>query len=58
MVAEANGWSPSSKAFHLAASVRGDAANVLEMLSEAQRHNFDSFLSALELQFGENCTKE
>ena len=58
MVAEANSWSPSAKAFHLAASLRGDAANVLETLSEAQRHNFDSLSSALELRFGEKGTKE
>ena len=47
MISEANGWSPTAKAFHLAASLRGDAANVLETLSEAQRHTFDSLSNAL-----------
>ena len=49
MVVEGNGWSPSGKTFHLAASLRGNAADILETLSEAQRHNFYSLSSALEL---------
>ena len=51
MVAEANGWNPNAKAFHLAASLRGDTADILETLSEAQRHNFETFSIALELRF-------
>ena len=58
MVVDANRWNPSAQAFHLAASLRGDEANFLQTLSEAQRHNFDSFSRALELRFGEKCTKE
>ena len=58
MVAEANGWISSAKPFHLAASLRRDAADILQMLSEAQRHNFDSLSSAFELRFGGKCTKE
>ena len=57
MVAEANRWSPSAQAFHLAASLRGDTANVLETLSKAQIHNFHSLSSALELRFGKNAQK-
>ena len=49
---------PSVKAFHLAASLRGDAADILKTLSEAQRYNFDSLSSALEPRFGEKCRKE
>ena len=47
MVSEANRWSPTDEAFHIAASLRGDAASVLETLSEAQSRNFDSLSSAL-----------
>ena len=45
MVSEANGWSPSAKAFHFAVSLRGDAADIFETLLETQRHNFDSLSS-------------
>ena len=58
MVAEASGWNPSAKAFHLAAPLRGDAANILETFSEAQRHNFDFSSSALEMRFGEKGTEK
>ncbi|KAF8770190.1 hypothetical protein HNY73_017752 [Argiope bruennichi] len=58
MVAEANGWNPQAKAFHLATSLRGDAADILETLTEEQRHDFQALSSALELRFGEKCTKE
>ncbi|KAF8791594.1 hypothetical protein HNY73_006436 [Argiope bruennichi] len=57
MVAEANGWNPQAKAFHLASSLRGDAADILETLTEEQRHDFHALSSALELRFGEKCTK-
>ncbi|KAF8781568.1 Retrovirus-related Pol polyprotein like [Argiope bruennichi] len=58
MVAEANGWNPQAKALHLAASLRGDAADILKTLTEEQRHDFQALSSALELRFGEKCTKE
>ncbi|KAF8771901.1 hypothetical protein HNY73_019266 [Argiope bruennichi] len=49
MVAEANGWNPQAKAFHLAASFRGDAGDILETLTEEQRHDFQALPCALEL---------
>ena len=49
--------SPNAKAFHLAASLEGDAADILETLSEAQRDNFYSLLSALELNSGKFAQK-
>ncbi|GFS39097.1 gag-Pol polyprotein [Nephila pilipes] len=58
MVAEANGWNSQVKAFHLAASLRGDAADILETLPEAQRHDFQALSGSLELRFGRKCTKE
>ena len=58
MVAKANRWSHSNKAFNLAVSVRGDIAIILERLSKMQRHDFQALLSAPELQFREKSTKE
>ncbi|GFU26113.1 retrovirus-related Pol polyprotein from transposon 412 [Nephila pilipes] len=58
MVAEANGWNSPVKAFHLAASLRGDMADILETLPEEQRHDFQALSGALELRFGGKCTKE
>ncbi|GFT50429.1 gag-Pol polyprotein [Nephila pilipes] len=58
MVEEANGWNSRVKAFHLAASLRGDASDILETLSEEQRHDFQALSSALELRFGGIFTKE
>ncbi|KAF8784305.1 hypothetical protein HNY73_010001 [Argiope bruennichi] len=48
----------SSQSVSLAASIRGDVADVLETLTERQRHDFQALLSALELRCGEKCTKE
>ena len=50
MVSEANGWSPSAKAFHFYASLRGDAADILETLSEAKRHNLTWLLNFRNLE--------
>ncbi|GFS65171.1 retrovirus-related Pol polyprotein from transposon 412 [Nephila pilipes] len=58
MVAEANGWNSRFKAFHLAASLRGDTANIFETFPEEQRHDFQALSGALELRFGGKCTKE
>ena len=58
MISEANGWSPSAKAFHLTSSLRGNATDLLETLSEAQRHNFHSLSSVLELWLKQKCIKE
>ncbi|GFT54450.1 gag-Pol polyprotein [Nephila pilipes] len=45
MVLEANGLNPRTKAFLLAASLRGDAANILKTLPEEQRHDFQALLA-------------
>ncbi|GFU17872.1 retrovirus-related Pol polyprotein from transposon 412 [Nephila pilipes] len=58
MAAEANGWNSRVKTFHLAASLRGDAADILETLPEEQRHDFQALSGALEQRFGGKCTKE
>ncbi|GFT80080.1 retroviral-like aspartic protease 1 [Nephila pilipes] len=55
---EANGWNPRAKAFHLAISLRGDVADILETLPEQQKSDFQALSGALELRFGGKCTKE
>ncbi|KMQ82254.1 hypothetical protein RF55_23637 [Lasius niger] len=58
IVADANGWDEETKACHLAASLRADAADILQSLSEHQRRDFEALSGALELRFGEKCVKE
>ncbi|KFM73507.1 Gag-Pol polyprotein, partial [Stegodyphus mimosarum] len=58
IVAEANGWDSQAKACHLAASLRADAADILQTLPENQRLDFEALPSALELRFGEKCLKD
>ncbi|KAF8789950.1 Retrovirus-related Pol polyprotein like [Argiope bruennichi] len=56
---KANGWNPQAKAFHLAASLKGDTARHPWTLTEEQRQCFSKlYRVALELGFGEKCTKE
>ncbi|GFU32294.1 gag-Pol polyprotein [Nephila pilipes] len=50
MVLEANGWNPRTKAFHLAASLRGEAADIIKTFPEEQRHDFQALSGALELR--------
>ena len=54
IVAKANDWDPVVKAFHFAASLRSDAAEIFKTktLSENQWLNFEALSSALELNFG------
>ncbi|GFU38925.1 gag-Pol polyprotein [Nephila pilipes] len=58
MVAEANGWNYRFKSIHLAASLRGEAVDILKTPPEEQRHDFQALLKALELRFGGKCSKE
>ncbi|GFU37122.1 retrovirus-related Pol polyprotein from transposon 412 [Nephila pilipes] len=58
LVSETNGWNPRAIVFHLAASLRGEAANIIEILPEVQWHDFQALSSAPELRFGEKCSKE
>ncbi|GFU10569.1 gag-Pol polyprotein [Trichonephila clavipes] len=46
------------KACQLAASLRADAADILQTLPETQRLDFDALVNALELRFGEKCVKD
>ncbi|GFW60203.1 retrovirus-related Pol polyprotein from transposon 412 [Trichonephila clavipes] len=48
----------SWQACQLAASLRADAADILQTLPETQRLDFDALVNALELRFGEKCVKD
>ncbi|GFX18744.1 retrovirus-related Pol polyprotein from transposon 412 [Trichonephila clavipes] len=58
IVADANQWDSQTKACQLAASLRADAADILQTLPETQRLDFDALVNALELCFGEKCVKD
>ncbi|GFW24481.1 retrovirus-related Pol polyprotein from transposon 412 [Trichonephila clavipes] len=58
IVADANQWDSQTKACQLAASLRADAADILQTLPETQRPDFDALVNALELRFGEKCVKD
>ncbi|GFW39195.1 gag-Pol polyprotein [Trichonephila clavipes] len=50
-------WDSQTKACQLVASLRADAADILQTLPETQRLDFDALVNALELRFGEKCVK-
>ncbi|GFX69136.1 retrovirus-related Pol polyprotein from transposon 412 [Trichonephila clavipes] len=58
IVADANQWDSQTKTCQLAASLRADAADILQTLPETQRLDFDALVNALELRFGEKCVKD
>ncbi|GFT83934.1 retrovirus-related Pol polyprotein from transposon 412 [Trichonephila clavipes] len=58
IVADANQWDSRTKTCQLAASLRADAADILQTLPETQRLDFDALVNALELRFGEKCVKD
>ncbi|GFY18517.1 hypothetical protein TNCV_2397441 [Trichonephila clavipes] len=58
IVADANQWDSQTQACQLAASLRADAADILQTLPETQRLDFDALVNALELRFGEKCVKD
>lgn len=57
IVAEANMWSDEVNACQLAASLRGEASDVLQKLPDMTQPNFQTFSTALELRFGEKFLK-
>ncbi|GFW01317.1 retrovirus-related Pol polyprotein from transposon 412 [Trichonephila clavipes] len=58
IVADANQWDSQTNSCQLAASLRADAADILQTLPETQRLDFDVLVNALELRFGEKCVKD
>ena len=57
-IAEYNQWNDVSKAVHLTATLRGEAANVLETIPEGTNSKYQDLLKALELRFGEQNRKD
>ncbi|GFY03056.1 retrovirus-related Pol polyprotein from transposon 412 [Trichonephila clavipes] len=53
-----NGWNKAVKAFQLAASLRGEAAEILQTLPDIERLNLNSQYNALDLRFDQKYSKE
>ncbi|GFX73296.1 uncharacterized protein TNCV_4206461 [Trichonephila clavipes] len=58
IILEANGWTEGVKACQLAASLRGEAAEILQTLPEPERLNLNSLYNALDLRFSQKYSKE
>ncbi|GFW33661.1 uncharacterized protein TNCV_2211931 [Trichonephila clavipes] len=58
IISEANGWTEEAKACQLAASLRGEAAEVLQTLPDTERLNLNSLYNALDLRFGQKYSKD
>ncbi|GFU74523.1 uncharacterized protein TNCV_550621 [Trichonephila clavipes] len=57
VILEAYGWIEGVKACQLAASLRGEAAEILQSLPDTERLNLNSLYNALDLQFGQKYSK-
>lgn len=57
-ISEYNKWNDASKAVHLTAALRGEAANVLETIPEGSDSKYQELVKALELRFGEEQRKD
>ncbi|GFV49857.1 uncharacterized protein TNCV_1391391 [Trichonephila clavipes] len=53
IISETNGWTEGAKACQLAASLRGEAAEILQTLPDTERLNLNSLYNALDLRFGQ-----
>ncbi|GFT37352.1 uncharacterized protein TNCV_4285021 [Trichonephila clavipes] len=58
IISEANEWTEGVKACQLAASLRGEAAEVLQTLPDTERLNLNSLYNALDLRFGKTYSKD
>ncbi|GFT16130.1 uncharacterized protein TNCV_3316461 [Trichonephila clavipes] len=58
IILEANGWTEGVKACQLAASLRGEAAEILQTLPNIERLNLNSLYNALDLRFNQKYSKE
>ncbi|GFU29921.1 uncharacterized protein TNCV_1686971 [Trichonephila clavipes] len=57
IISEANGWTEEVKSCQLAASLRGETAEVLQTLSDTERQNLNSLYNALDLCFGQKYSR-
>ncbi|GFU34453.1 uncharacterized protein TNCV_1992011 [Trichonephila clavipes] len=58
IISEANGWTEEVKACQLAASLRREAAEILQTLPDTERLNLNSLYNALDLRFGQKYSKD
>ncbi|GFV15907.1 uncharacterized protein TNCV_988901 [Trichonephila clavipes] len=58
IISEANGWTERVKACQLAASLRGEAAELLQTLPDTERLNLNSLYNALDLRFSQKYPKD
>ncbi|GFW73490.1 uncharacterized protein TNCV_2801541 [Trichonephila clavipes] len=58
IISEANGWTEGAKACQLAASLSGEAAEVLHKLLDTERLNLNSVYRALDVRFGQKYSKD
>ncbi|GFY15462.1 uncharacterized protein TNCV_1572731 [Trichonephila clavipes] len=58
IISEANGWTEGVKACQLAASLRGEAAEILQTLPDTERLNLNSLYNALDLRLGQKYSKD
>ncbi|GFV91172.1 uncharacterized protein TNCV_896931 [Trichonephila clavipes] len=58
IISEANGWSEGVKACQLVASLRGEAAEVLQTLPDTEQLNLNSLYNALDLRFDQKYSKD
>ncbi|GFT08309.1 uncharacterized protein TNCV_1439081 [Trichonephila clavipes] len=57
-ISQANGWTEGVKACQLAASLRGEAAEILQTLPDTERLNLNSLYNALDLRFSQKYSKD
>lgn len=58
LIASANDWDDTTKAYQLTASLRGEAADILQTIPENKRADLFCLTSALELRYGEKHLKD
>ncbi|GFU49129.1 uncharacterized protein TNCV_573681 [Trichonephila clavipes] len=58
IISEANGCTEGVKACHLAASLRGEASEILRTLPDSDRLNLNSLYNALDLRFSYKYSKD
>ncbi|GFU75504.1 retrovirus-related Pol polyprotein from transposon 412 [Trichonephila clavipes] len=58
IISEANRWTEEVKACQLVASLRGEAAEVLQTLTDTELLNLNSLYNALDLRFGQKFSKD
>ncbi|GFW06316.1 retrovirus-related Pol polyprotein from transposon 412 [Trichonephila clavipes] len=58
LILEANDWTEGVKACQLAASLRGEAAEVLQTLPDTERLHLNYLYNALDLRFGQKYSKK